>query len=249
VVILEAIEKLEDDEELLVIQSEVARLIASRSAAAALELAIENDVPMEEGGDESVDSSGNISSNSSDSSDSNSDGSSDSSSSSSSSGSSSSGRSSSDSGSASGDDEVLAHAPPGQPYPAGIPGHNTQLHAAPAFETPHCPPLQLTDVAEMSTAACECAHFSLPLCGAAAAGMFRDIIDEGLQDDSRSDGAGGFNDETRHPNNEYRKQAYRSIALALGIYGQRIELPACGVEQVRNIWPAANGKYMGYHVA
>jgi hypothetical protein len=46
VVILEAIEKLEDDEELLVIQSEVARLIASRSAAAALELAIENDVPI-----------------------------------------------------------------------------------------------------------------------------------------------------------------------------------------------------------
>jgi hypothetical protein len=100
-------------------------------------------------------------------------------------------------------------------------------------------------VPEVDTSNCECNYFSLLRCGATAGGIYRDIIDDGITDASRAAGAGGFNDDTRPPNNEQRKYAYRRLALSLRIYGQRIELPACGVAHVRNIWPAADGKYMG----
>jgi hypothetical protein len=77
---------------------------------------------------------------------------------------------------------------------------------------------------------CECNYFPLLRCGATADGIYRDVIEDGITDASREAGAGGFNGDTRPPNNEQRKYAHRRLALALRIYGQRLELPVYPLE-------------------
>lgn len=47
-------------------------------------------------------------------------------------------------------------------------------------------------------------------------------------------------------NNEKRKLIYQFAARSLGYFGKRFELPKCVVGGVRDLFPADDGKYMGF---
>jgi hypothetical protein len=50
----------------------------------------------------------------------------------------------------------------------------------------------------------------------------------------------------RDPNVNYRYKMYAKFCQVIGISGMRKELPTCYVNAVREIWPSANGSYVGF---
>jgi hypothetical protein len=119
------------------------------------------------------------------------------------------------------------------------------LHAVVVHDSIHCPPL--VDLPMELNRECNCIDFGIYTC----------ILLEWVSDDhpldfpSIHEGAlGSVDSEVRRPNNINRKALYRKLFfnLAFNDHGEggRRELPNCAVAIVRQIYPNANGNYMGF---
>jgi hypothetical protein len=121
------------------------------------------------------------------------------------------------------------------------------LHEAVNFTSKHCPPLDFLPM-ELG-AECDCNNFGIITC----------ILDEWVDYDApidfssmEQDARATCDEHLRQPNNHRRKDVYRRVFSVLDFQevadssSGRRELPKCACARIRQIYPNANGDYMGF---
>ena len=114
------------------------------------------------------------------------------------------------------------------------------LHPTVRFTTLHCPPLQQLPM----RGACNCREFGIRPCILIAEPWASDVFAPHMEGALRT-----CDEACRVPNNTRRKSVYGYIHSKLDFVGEekgRKELPNCACAIVRQIYPNADGNYMGF---
>ena len=120
------------------------------------------------------------------------------------------------------------------------------VHEPMVYESIHCPPLDSVPM----LGECNCTEFGLHPCLQESWVNGNAPREELNFDTLRITAINSANDNLRFPNNEQRKRLYKSVfcSLPFSYYeqGSRKELPQCAYGKIRQIYPNANGNYMGF---